>query len=261
MAPVRRRAGTVRRRSPPLADGPAADRRRSPTVRPPFAAGLAAGTVAVVSPSVHEQSEVKSALVVVDVQNDFCEGGSLAVAGGTAVASRIAALLVSPAVGGFEVVVATRDRHVDPGPHFASTTGQPPDFRTTWPDHCVAGTPGAELRAELAPALAAAGAVVFDKGAHRAAYSGFEARAELPGEDVPVALGDFLRRRGVTEVTVCGIATDYCVRATALDALREGFAVTVATQLCAAVAPESGQAALEELETAGARLDGAARSR
>ncbi len=193
------------------------------------------------------------ALVVVDVQNDFCEGGSLAVAGGKTVASGIARLLDSHEAAAFGAVAATRDWHVDPGAHFASSTGAPPDFATTWPDHCVAGSHGAALHPALAPALERRGAVVFDKGAHAAAYSGFE--AATGGEEGAVALGTWLRQRGIGELTVCGIATDFCVRATALDALAAGFAVAVRADLCAAVSAAGGTEALEELAAAGATIE------
>lgn len=177
------------------------------------------------------------ALIVVDVQNDFCEGGSLAVAGGASVAADIAALLSGD--HGYDVVVATRDQHVDPGAHFSPT----PDFRDSWPAHCVAGTPGAQFHPALgAPAFDG----VFDKGAFSAAYSGFE------GTEVAThaTLADFLRSRGVTEVDVCGIATDYCVKATAVDAAAEGFATTVVLGLTAAVAPANLPAVRQELATA-----------
>ena len=106
------------------------------------------------------------ALVIVDVQNDFCEGGSLAVAGGTAVARAISAHVGS---SGYAHVVATRDHHVDPGAHFS----EHPDFVQTWPPHCRTGTPGASFHPELDVAPIEA---VFDKGRFTAAYSGFEGR-------------------------------------------------------------------------------------
>ena len=153
------------------------------------------------------------ALVVVDVQRDFCEGGSLGVAGGAAVAARISALLAGP--HGYEFVVATRDHHVDPGEHFS---GQP-DFVDSWPPHCVVGTPGADFPDQLTFRGFDA---VFDKGEYAAAYSGFQGHSAT-GDD----LAAWLRARAVDQVEVCGIATDYCVRATALDAAREGFRTTV----------------------------------
>lgn len=177
-----------------------------------------------------------SALIVVDVQNDFCEGGSLAVAGGAAVASQINGLLEGD--HGYDVVVATRDHHIDPGPHFSDS----PDFVDSWPPHCVAGTPGAELHPNLRFNRFDA---VFDKGQYEAAYSGFEGRSD--GK----ALEEFLRERGVTEVDVCGIATDHCVRATAADANAAGFETTVLLPLTAAVTPERVPALVEQWQDAG----------
>lgn len=179
------------------------------------------------------------ALIVVDTQVDFCEGGSLAVSGGTAVAGRIAELLAGD--HGYDHVVATRDHHIDPGTHFSET----PDWVDSWPPHCVVGTPGAELHA----AVAAYGfEAVFDKGEYAAAYSGFEGRSD------GVSLADWLVDRSVTAVDVCGLATDYCVRATALDAATDGFAVTVLLDLTAAVAPERLGAVLDEFAAAGVAL-------
>ncbi len=193
------------------------------------------------------------ALVVVDVQNDFCEGGSLAVAGGAAVARRIADLLASPEATAYDHVVATRDWHVEPGAHFASSTGRAPDYATTWPDHCLAGTPGAEIHPALSPALERAGAAIFDKGQRAAAYSGFEA---VTRREPPVLLGEWLSARDVGEVAVCGLATDYCVRATALDAAALGWRCVVLLDCCAAVAPGSEAEALGELAAAGVELTG-----
>jgi nicotinamidase/pyrazinamidase len=174
------------------------------------------------------------ALIIVDVQLDFCEGGSLAVAGGASVAERINAV-----TGRYDQVVATRDYHVDPGDHFSAT----PDYVHSWPVHCVAGTAGAAFHPALDVAPIGA---VFAKGGYAAAYSGFEG-AEPGG----AGLADWLRARQVTEVDVVGIATDYCVRATALDAVRAGFATAVLTDLTAGVAPSSTAAALEEMRAAG----------
>ncbi|MGY1713255.1 isochorismatase family protein [Geodermatophilus sp. SYSU D01106] len=180
------------------------------------------------------------ALVVVDVQNDFCEGGSLAVAGGAAVAAAVTAHVRS---GGYDHVVATRDHHVDPGGHFA----EQPDYLETWPAHCVVGTGGVELHPALDREPIEA---VFDKGEYAAAYSGFEGRAD------GVPLADWLRGRGVDAVDVVGIATDHCVRATALDAVAEGFATRVLLHLTAGVAEGSTAAALDQLRTAGVELEG-----
>jgi nicotinamidase/pyrazinamidase len=183
------------------------------------------------------------ALVVVDVQNDFCEGGSLAVAGGEAVARAISA---HAAGAGYDHVVATRDHHVDPGGHFA----EQPDFLDTWPAHCVVGTPGVELHPLLDRRPIEA---VFDKGEYAAAYSGFE------GSSDGVRLADWLRGHDVEDVDVVGIATDHCVRATALDAVAAGFRTRVLLDLTAGVADRTVDAALDQLRTAGVQLEGAVR--
>ncbi len=172
------------------------------------------------------------ALIVVDVQNDFCEGGSLAVAGGAAVAAAISQHI---AASSYDHVVATRDYHVDPGPHFSLT----PDFIDSWPVHCVAGSPGASFHPELDVSGIEQ---VFSKGRYAAAYSGFEAENDLAG---------WLTGKGVTEVDVVGIATDHCVRATALDAHRQGFRTRVLVDLTAAVATTTRDAAVDELVAAG----------
>lgn len=184
---------------------------------------------------------MSKALIVVDVQNDFCEGGSLAVAGGAAVAGRIGHLLAGP--HRYQHVVATRDHHIDPGPHFSDN----PDFIDSWPPHCVAGTPGAALHEPLSEADFEA---VFDKGEYAAAYSGFE------GACAGVGLGQWLAERGVQEVDIVGIATDYCVRATALDAANAGLEVRVLLDLTAAVAPPRLGGVLDELADAGVALAG-----
>jgi nicotinamidase/pyrazinamidase len=185
------------------------------------------------------RSPGRKALIVVDVQNDFCEGGSLPVTGGAAVAAAISQHVRDTP---YHHVVATRDHHVDPGAHFSDS----PDYVDTWPAHCRAGTPGASFH----PALdVAAIEAVFDKGAHAAAYSGFEG-AEPGGTD----LRSWLQSRGVESVDVVGIATDHCVRATAHDAASSGLRTRVLLRLCAGVAPESTEAALEQLRAAGVEL-------
>ncbi|WP_322984996.1 isochorismatase family protein [Streptomyces sp. S584] len=187
------------------------------------------------------------ALIVVDVQNDFCEGGSLAVAGGADVAAAITDL-IGEAQPGYSHVVATRDHHIDPGDHFSTA----PDFEHSWPPHCVAGTEGVGFHPNFAPAVAS-GAIdtVFDKGAYDAAYSGFEGVDENG-----TGLAQWLRDRSVIAVDVVGIATDHCVRATALDAAREGFATHVLLDLTAGVAEGTTERALEEMRTAGVELSG-----
>jgi nicotinamidase/pyrazinamidase len=180
------------------------------------------------------------AVIVVDVQNDFCEGGSLAVGGGTDVARAISARLAG---GGYDHAIATRDHHIDPGAHFSAQ----PDFVDSWPVHCVVGTAGVQLHPDLDPTHLAA---VFDKGEHAAAYSGFEGRSG------GIALGDWLRARDVDTVEVVGIATDHCVRATALDAAAAGFITTVRLDLTAGVAARTVAAALTELHARGVTLLG-----
>ncbi|MFI0238937.1 isochorismatase family protein [Streptomyces sp. NPDC016845] len=192
---------------------------------------------------------MRRALIVVDVQNDFCEGGSLAVAGGADVAAAVTDLIGQTGGGvGYQHVVATRDHHVDPGDHFSEA----PDYRHSWPAHCVAGTEGVGFHPNFAPAVAS-GAVdaVFDKGAYEAAYSGFEG-----ADENGVSLAVWLRARGITEVDVVGIATDHCVRATALDAAEAGFRTQVLLDLTAGVAAESTEAAIEEMRLNGIELTG-----
>lgn len=188
------------------------------------------------------------ALVIVDVQNDFCEGGSLAVDGGAAVARGISRLLAGdPGNGhpagdaGYHHVVATKDYHVDPGGHFSEN----PDFVDSWPPHCVAGSAGAEFPPALDSDRIEA---VFRKGAHDAAYSGFE------GTSDGVGLAEWLRSRGVDAIDIAGIATDYCVLATATDAARAGFTTRVLVDLTAGVAADSTAKALREMSRHGVEL-------
>jgi nicotinamidase/pyrazinamidase len=190
---------------------------------------------------------MKRALIVVDVQNDFCEGGSLPVTGGAQVAHRISELLhhwtaQDPKAPDYAVAVATQDHHIDPGAHFSAS----PDYVDSWPRHCVKGTDGVAFHPNLDPQPFAA---IFQKGEYAAAYSGFEGTTHDG-----VGLADWLRRNEITDVDICGIATDHCVRATTLDAVREGFNVRLLTDLCAGVAEESSRIALEEMAGAGAAI-------
>src|SRR5436305_8640442 len=182
------------------------------------------------------------ALIIVDVQNDFCEGGSLAVAGGAEVAAGISVALASPNRR-WHSVVATKDFHVDPGAHFSAA----PDYVDSWPPHCVVGTPGTDFHPDLATDRIQA---VFTKGEHEAAYSGFQ------GHSGETGLAEWLRQHDVSEVDVVGIATDHCVRATALDAVKAGFATTVLLDLTAGVARPTVDRALTELREAGVELVG-----
>ncbi|MFJ6137988.1 nicotinamidase [Kitasatospora sp. NPDC092286] len=187
------------------------------------------------------------ALIVVDVQNDFCEGGSLAVSGGAEVAAAITDLIAESSPG-YQHILATRDNHIDPGDHFSDR----PNYINSWPVHCVAGTEGVGFHPNFAPSVTS-GAIeaVFDKGAYAAAYSGFEGIDE--NNRGPV---EWLRERQVTEVDVVGLATDHCVKATALDAARAGFTTRVLLDLTAGVMPATVSAALEELRAAGVELVG-----
>jgi nicotinamidase/pyrazinamidase len=181
------------------------------------------------------------ALIIVDVQNDFCEGGSLAVVGGAAVARTISSLLAS-SDHGYDHVVATQDYHIDPGGHFANE----PDYAHSWPVHCVAGSPGAEFHPDLSTEPIEA---VFRKGAHAAAYSGFEGV-----DDAGTPLADWLRAHDVDTVDVAGIATDYCVRATAADAAANGFSTRVLLGLTAGVAPGTTAEAITSLRDGGVEV-------
>lgn len=178
------------------------------------------------------------ALIVVDVQPTFCEGGALAVTGGNAVAERIAAFIEDNSEL-YDLVVSTQDWHISPGDHFSET----PDFVDTWPPHGVAGT----AEAELHPAIAE---LAFDasvkKGAYAAAYSGFEGRAEDSR-----TLAQILADAEIEDVDVVGIAESHCVKETALDAISEGFSARVFEDLTVPVDAEQGEAARTEMIEAG----------
>ena len=159
---------------------------------------------------------MKKALVIVDVQNDFCEGGSLAVTGGHLLASKLAVLLTSDDMEQYSKVVVTRDWHIDPGNHFSDN----PDFVDSWPAHCVANTPGADFAFGLGEIISSYNPISVKKGQYAAAYSGFEGITEDG-----VLLEDALRAEGITDLSVAGIAVDYCIKATMFDAVKEGFKV------------------------------------
>ncbi|WP_285242443.1 isochorismatase family protein [Pseudarthrobacter sp. fls2-241-R2A-127] len=203
------------------------------------------------------------ALIIVDVQNDFCEGGSLAVEGGAAVAGAISEYLDAHH-NEFDYVAATQDWHIDPGSHFS----EEPDFKDSWPRHCVAGTRGAELHPDLDTEYIDA---YFRKGQFAAAYSAFEGllapedavptgerqAGGMPGpadgtgaEEEAVGLDDWLQSHDVEDVVVVGIATDYCVKATALDAVQAGYGVTVVRSLTAGIG-EDLEDAVAEMELGG----------
>lgn len=180
-------------------------------------------------------AERSGALIVVDVQNDFCEGGALGVDGGARVARRIHDDLLER----YPVIAATRDWHIDPGAHFSAT----PDFMDSWPAHCRARTAGADFHPNLRLPRRVP---VFSKGAYSAAYSGFEAH-----DPDGASLAEWLAAHEIDTVDVVGIATDYCVRATAFDALSAGLTVRVLADYTAGVARESTAAALAEFAAAG----------
>ena len=188
---------------------------------------------------------MSKALFIVDVQNDFTERGALEVAGGDEVAERITRYLGAHA-GDYEIVVASRDWHDgdnDNGGHFASGN---PDFLDTWPEHCVAGTFGAEYDEGLDTSAVTHH---LKKGQGKPAYSLFEGVAE----DGTTA-AHLLEQHGILDIDVVGLATDYCVRASALDAIEHGRRVRVFTDLVAGVHPESSAKALAEIAHAGAQL-------
>ncbi len=184
-------------------------------------------------PGSFDEGGATRALVIVDVQNDFCDvpGAALPVAGGAVLAGRVSDY-VRDFTGFYAAVVATRDWHVDPGDHFSDS----PDYAGTWPPHCRAGTTGAAFHPDLDTAALDE---VFSKGQYSASYTGFDG----VGSD-GVTLEAWLRSRGLGTVDVVGIATDYCVRATVLDAARLGFATRVLADLCAGVAPDTTREAL-----------------
>jgi nicotinamidase/pyrazinamidase len=182
----------------------------------------------------------------VDVQNDFAEGGALGVTGGTAVAAGVTALLARHP-DAYQLVIASRDWHnpdEDNGGHFA--TDAEPDFRTTWPRHCVAGTPGADYHPDLDIEHVD---VHVRKGQGVPAYSVYEGTTD-DGESVHA----LLERQAITDLDIVGLATDHCVRASAIDAVEHGRRVRVLTDLVAGVAAETSEAALAELAHLGVVL-------
>lgn len=203
---------------------------------------------------------MRTALIVVDVQNDFCEGGSLAVAGGSGVAAAISEH-IEQHHGDYEAVVGTLDWHISPGSHFSEN----PDFRTSWPVHCVAETEGADTHDELETDRIEAW---FRKGEYEAAYSGFEGvlapetstplgAVEEEDEDEaedPISLDDWLRDRDIEAVDIVGLAADHCVRATGLDAADAGYETRVLLGLSAGVAAQTTEQAVRDLEEAGVEV-------
>ncbi|MDQ1739137.1 MAG: nicotinamidase/pyrazinamidase [Pseudonocardiales bacterium] len=185
------------------------------------------------------------ALLIVDVQPTFCEGGELPVGGGNLVADRIAEHLKSHR-DDYRLTITSQDWHQDPGEHFSEA----PDFLDSWPPHGLAGTPNAALHPAVAAALGPSGAdVTIKKGLHQAAYSAFDGTAP-DGR----TLAGVLRAAGIDELDVCGIAESHCVRASALDALSAGLTVRLLTDLTVPVTEESGAAARAEISSAGGVL-------
>jgi nicotinamidase/pyrazinamidase len=190
---------------------------------------------------------MSKALLIVDVQNDFCEGGSLACEGGAAVASAITNHLAEHG-DDYSLVVASRDWHDadnNNGGHFADH-GASPDFINNWPVHCVSGSFGAEYHKNL---NSEAIDVHVYKGMGEPSYSAFEGVTE-DGKGIL----DLLRENGVTTLEVVGIATDYCVKASAIDAANAGLDVNVLQDLCVGVAASSSETALEDMATSGCKI-------
>lgn len=203
---------------------------------------------------------MRTALIVVDVQNDFCEGGSLAVDGGSDVAAAISEH-IEQHHGDYEAIVGTLDWHISPGSHFS----EDPDFRTSWPVHCVAETEGADTHDEFETDRIEAW---FRKGEYEAAYSGFEGvlapetstplgaveENDEAEDEEPIGLDDWLRDREIEAVDIVGLAADHCVRATALDAADAGYETRVLLSLSAAVSPDSLEDVIDELDDAGVEV-------
>lgn len=191
--------------------------------------------------------ERKHALLIIDVQIDFCEGGSLACKGGARVAKDVTTYLRNHA-SKYDLVVASRDWH-DPdnsnGGHFAGI-GEQPDWENSWPVHCVAGTHGAEYHPNLDASLID---IHVQKGQGKPAYSLFEGTTPEG-----ILITQLMKELGVTSVDVCGIATDYCVLASSLDAKEEGYEVSVLTDLIVGVSAETSEAALQTLADSGCKL-------
>ncbi|HUY73939.1 MAG TPA: isochorismatase family protein [Candidatus Dormibacteraeota bacterium] len=191
---------------------------------------------------------MRNALLAVDIQSDFVQEGSLPVPNGLPVAAQVARHIRHFKTE-YDFVVASRDYHEDPQGHFSAT----PDYINTWPPHCVIGTPGAAfvppiqnlVREKLIQ-------TVVSKGRHAAAYSAFEA-VDARGHP----LLDVLKEQRIDHIDICGIATDYCVRATALDARKNAFQVRILVNLCAAVTEATGLQAIEEMKAAGCQVQAA----
>jgi nicotinamidase/pyrazinamidase len=190
---------------------------------------------------VTEAPRTAKAIIVVDPQPDFFEGGPLPVTGATRTAQEIAEYLRARG-DDYALKVVTQDWHVDPGDHWS----EHPNYVTTWPVHCAANSEGAQVHAALGDE---AWDVVIHKGLHEGAYSGFEGESQNG-----TTLDEVLKAAGVDDVTVVGFATDHCVKATALDARALGFDVRVLLGLCAGVDPESTGEAITAMKNAGVTI-------
>lgn len=194
-----------------------------------------------------------SALIIVDVQNDFVEGGSLSVEGGTSLAERLGQHVENGSFDRFDHIVTTQDWHIDPGAHFSKT----PDFKDSWPIHCLADEKGSDILTPLSKSLVKNAenggkgvSIAVKKGMFEAAYSGFEGTTEDGG-----TLAECLRELNVDEVTIVGIATEHCVKATAIDAVEEGFSTTVWTDYCVGIDADTIAHVLDvELPEAGVKV-------
>lgn len=183
----------------------------------------------------------RRALLIVDVQNDFCEGGSMGVDGGAECAAAINTY-VNENRDKYATIYASADWHIDPGEHFASSTGTEPDFVDTWPDHCVADTPGSQFHPNFTVEVDR----VVRKGQHTAAYSAFEGK-----DDRQRDLAELLKEDKIDELDVCGIATSHCVKASSLNAVEAGYPTRVLEDLSVGVTPEMHSDAVKELTDAG----------
>lgn len=193
-------------------------------------------------------ADQRRALIIVDVQNDFCEGGSLAVEGGAACAAAIDVYLRDNR-DRYAAVIASADWHIDPGDHFASSKGTEPNYVTTWPDHCVADTPGAAFHPGFTAGVNGEIDHVVRKGQYAAAYSAFEGTT-ADGR----TLTDLLESAHIDRVDVCGIATSHCVKDTTDDALKQGYDPTVLVDLTVGVSDVMRMGALEYLAMKGVAI-------
>ncbi|HJS83747.1 MAG TPA: isochorismatase family protein [Nitrososphaera sp.] len=198
---------------------------------------------------------MSKALIIVDVQNDFCEGGSLPVTGGADVAKDISEYIAEHK-DDYRTILATKDYHQDPGDHWSSE----PDYEASFPEHCNVRGDGANFHPNLDQEPIRH---VFYKGRFTPSFSGFDGSADLYGgldplaaeqagtdDAIFVALDSYLVGRGINEVDIVGIATDFCVKATALDAVKRGFTTRVIADLTVAVSPEGYEKAMVEMREA-----------